>query len=73
MVYGIAVTKYIWKVLKNRSIEIYSNEIRIRRELPVVNSRRGFSKGTVRDRRGFMPPQLKTKTNTSLSIFSLGG
>ena len=31
----MALAKYIWKVLKNRSNEIRSNEIRIRRELPV--------------------------------------
>ena len=31
----ILTGKYLWKVLKNRSNEIRSNEIRIRRELPV--------------------------------------
>ena len=30
-----ALGKFFWKVLKSRSNEIRSNEIRIRRELPV--------------------------------------
>ena len=34
----IALAKYFWKVLKNRSNEIRTNEIRIRRELPVFHS-----------------------------------
>ena len=34
-IHRIASAKYKWKVLKNRSNKIRSNEIRIRQELPV--------------------------------------
>ena len=34
----IALTKYFWKVLKNHSNNIHTNEIRIRRESPVYEN-----------------------------------
>ena len=69
-IHRIALAEYIWKVLKNRSNEIRSNEIRIRRELPVVDGLSSLLELKVsRSRNKIVVPKLLPKNEQTIMFF----